>query len=366
MNSDGYSEFKKTLEANGLTLHPALERKNVGGVWGMYATAPIACGTVLARCPRSALITLGDTVYPEGTSVSAKNIHRLTRLRQTSAEPLHQCFSQMFEPLEQLRDYSTYFCDEAELRALWELSPASADLVGYDQVRKRALVNAIRSFDSELDENLLLETMLNYTSRAVGDVGIVPMLDLFNHSDTHGRMFIIGEDRIEVQAHVDIAAGEQAFISYGRLDVLDHAVSYNYFDPSNESFLRFGRRETFPLNDVGRQLQNRLSQHYKTKEDDLLKRPLFYFADDRLLLSAKGPTQALMQFFIDFGMRANENRPPQQIMAETMMAWLDALSKNNHVGKHKSNPLPKRLERFYAVLQREQEIVNAARRWLTS
>jgi hypothetical protein len=367
MNEPEFSSYRQALEMVGISLHPALARMRRQGLWGMYATRTIARGDVLARCPFEALIPHDDARYPAGTSLSAKRIHTAARARQEGRSNRYHLYFELFETLAAMRDYSSYFCTAEQLQLLSSMSPLLADAIARDNLSKRTLATSIAAFDPGLDPDLITETMLNYASRGVGDAGFVPLLECFNHSGVNGAYILSRDGWVTLSARVDLAEGEQAFISYGDLDLLDHAIFYNYFDPGNDHLLRFGRREVFPIDaPAGLALHQRLSSRYPLGILELAGKRVLVFKDGRLLLSARGPSQAMMQFFVDFGVRSNEYRSARQIACETLSGWLDALTRHNRVEQFPNNPLPAGLSRFYPVLKKELELAAKARDWLAA
>lgn len=367
MSTSAYAEHLKQAVQHGLEISPKLERRQVSGVWGMYAKDEIAQGELLARIPKSALLQPDARAYGPQVSPSVRMIHTAAKEQQKgSASPFAYLFD-MHETLAQMKGYSTFFYGEAEIAQLRKLSPHLADVISHENMRWQSVVKALLEFDKTLDKDCVIATLLNFSSRGMGNSGFVPVLDCFNHSSERGSFINGAGDEVKYVARVPYKPDEQVYAFYGWLDLYDHAIYYNYYDPTDEHYLRFGCREFTPLIDESAQQGYRLlSQRYATQVTSMKGRKFFYFKEDDALSGAKGPTPKLQQLLMDYGVRANESRTAKAVLTDTMRAWLDALDRGNHVEQCKRKDLPQSMRRFHDVLSKEQQLVRQARQWLAS
>jgi hypothetical protein len=367
MSASAYAEHLKQALRHGLEINPKLERRQVNGVWGMYATGAIAQGELLARFPKRSLLQPDDMAYGPQVSPSVRMIHTAAREAQKGAASPFAYLFDLHESLEQMQGYSTFFYGEAELAQLRELSPHLVDVIAHENMRWRAVVTALMEFDDALDEDVVITTLLNFSSRGMGSSGFVPVLDCLNHSCAKGSFIDARGDEVKYVARVAYPAGEQVYVFYGWLDLYDHAIFYNYYDSGDEHYLRFGRREFISLqHEQAKQAYRYLSKKYATQLLNMGQHQFFCFKEDDALSGAMGPTPRLQQLLVDYGMRANESRTARGVMADTLRAWLDALERGNCVEQNRRKDLPQSMRRFHDVLSKEKQLVRQARQWLAS
>lgn len=367
MSASAFDEHLKQAVRQGLEINPNLERRQVGGVWGMYATADIAVGELLARFPKRSLLQPQAKSYGPHVSPSVRMIHTAAQeMQKGAASPFAYLFD-LHESLVQMQQYSTFFYGEAELAQLRALSPHLADVIVQENLRWQSVLKALLEFDATLDEATVITTLLNFSSRGIGRSGFVPVLDCFNHSCSKGSFIDDAGDAVKYVARVSYQPGEQVYVFYGWLDLYDHAIHYNYFDPSDQHFIRFGCREFVPLlNEQLRALYQHFSQKYPTRLLNAGRQQLFQFHDPELLLGELGPTPKLQQFLVDYGVQPNESRTARAVMTDTLRIWLDALERGNRIDASKSIVLPASLRRFEGVLRKEKQLIAQTRAWLAS
>lgn len=368
MSASAYAKHLEQSVQRGLEINSKLERRQVSGVWGMYARASIVEGELLVRLPKSALLQPDPAAYgAQLVSASVQMIHAAAREAQQGPVSSFAYLFDLHEPLEQLKQYSIYFYGEDELNILRKLSPHLADVVWHEKLRLHAVVKGILFLDPALSESVVIATLLNFFSRAMGNNGFVPVLDCFNHSTAKGSFIDDRDGDTKYLARVAYAPDEQVYGFYGGLDLYDHAINYNYYDPADDHVLRFGRREFIPLlNESAKQIYQRFAQQYGTQLVQVGRQQFFCFKDADALLGAAGPAPRLQQLLVDYGVRANDARQPRQILKDTLSAWLDALDQGNRVDLFKTNPLPASSGRFYDVLKKEKALIALGRQWLLS
>lgn len=367
MNASLYAEHLKQAIHHGLEINPKLERRQVNGVWGMYATEDIAQGELIARFPESALLKPDANAYGEQFSSSVRMIHAAAKERQKGAVSPFAYLFDLHESLAQMKGYSTFFYGEAELAQIRSMSSHLADVIVHENQRWRAVIQVLLEFDGSLDEDTVTTTLLNFSSRGIGTDGFVPVLDCFNHSSARGSFIGGAKGYVTYLARVAYPAGEQVYVFYGWRDLYDHAIFYNYYDAADEHFLRFGRREFISLQSEQAQNAYRyFSQKYGTQTATFGQQPFFCFKDDDARLAADGPTPRLQQLLADYGRLANDSRTARAVMLDTLSSWLDGLDRGNHVEQCKRKDLPQPMRRFHDVLNKEKQLVRQARQWLAS
>src|SRR3990167_5715772 len=137
MSTSAYAEHLKQAMQHGLEINPKLERRQVSGVWGMYATEAIAQGELLARFPKSGLLQPDASAYSAQVSPSVRMIHTAAKeVQKGAASPFAYLFD-LHEPLEQMKQYSTFFYGTAELAQMRSMSSHLADVVVHKNLRWR-------------------------------------------------------------------------------------------------------------------------------------------------------------------------------------------------------------------------------------
>lgn len=363
MSQDIFQAQLEWANERGLFLHSSLTRKSVKGVYGMYADAPIKKNTLLASFPVNKLLTSKKHPFKEETeNVGLNWIHAAA---QEISSPNSNRFNGIFagfEKLEDMRNYSSYFCTEDELLLLKNMNPMLFRWVLDAKRKADETIQKIQAFDSSLDEDLLLTIYLNYRSRAFHPEGIVPVLDQFNHSDLHGQPNTLENGKLTVYANKDCIEGEQVFISYGPKDLYSHAVHYNYFDPNGLHLVEFGRKNIQSVQNENDQiLLTHLKKFFKVSEFNNQGQKVFFVSDPSVLLIDKSPSQGLVTYLREScRVRLGANATEQDLMraaAEFFVFLIDRQLQMNQVHRIKESSIPSRLKRFYHLLNKEREML---------
>jgi len=336
----------------GMTLNEGLDRRCVDGVWGMFANRPITEGEILASCPKSALIHPNPDAYPPGTSRSVMNIHAAAKrfMAHSGSTPSH--FT-LFESLEHLKSHSVFFLDEKELARIGEASADLCRAITAQNTKNRKIIEALSVFDPSLPVECLTLMTLNYSSRAFGNDGFVPLVECFNHSTQQGELIDSSGDAIVLRAKSHIEAGNQAYISYGLLDLFTHAVHYDYYDPADSHILRFDKRFYFPVLQRS-DMALASSLPWRVNQEVIHGMPVYTVSDHEAYLSMDGPSPTVVDILgaIVNG-RAHSSTNPKTELLTQLKRMLDA----NHVDSFARKYFPKSARRFHAVLRKEKELL---------
>lgn len=372
MDTDAYLRQKEWALARGLFLHPALERKQVNGVYGMYAISSIPANTVVAsfpvdQLPKSKKPQAGrKSVYgAELENVDMSYIHLLSKELLKRESSSYSGIFDGFEKLDDLRSYSVAFISESELHLLKSFSPTAYTWVSNANQKSQMIVDAITKLDPALPRDAVLTVLLNYQSRSFRDVGIVPVLDQFNHSDRLGNENFVENGRMCVQTSVQHNPGDQVFITYGRKDLLMHAIHYNYFDPHGTHFIQPMRRIFVPVVNPAFQ---RLAKKYELQTLSNRGQALYFLDDNKALMTEITPTPHLLAYMTDV-IRFEQNNPVPTMhltgpVLQSYMQLLDMLASNNLRHTVQRSNLPSRLHRFHDLLAKEEQMIQANRKWV--
>ncbi|KZX77508.1 hypothetical protein A3715_01765 [Oleiphilus sp. HI0009] len=241
MNYEQYLSMRSQAEAVGMTLHPNIERRCVDGVYGMYASGPIAKNEIFASLPQSALMPMDiDFDYPFELTNQLKTIHVIARRMSGLAEPWF--YTDSFYPLSFFKEHNVYYCTNEELETLKRGSPLLYKFALAEKKSIARMVDGLLELDPQLDADTLAQVALNYRYRAWGEFGFLPVLDMFNHSDKKGRLLSTKKQNFSFLAGKDYKPGDQIWISYGAKDMYLHAINYGYFDPDADHAIDLGFR----------------------------------------------------------------------------------------------------------------------------
>jgi len=365
---DAYQAVLEWALGKGLFLQNDLERKCVDGLYGMYATAPISGKTLLASLPTSALLVSSDQAITENVGgVSLNWIYAAAKELSNIEGSEYSGMFAGFESLEAMRDYSIYFSSHDELKSLQSMHPMLFRWVNEAKRRADAILNTLHEHDPTIDESIYLNVYLNYRSRAFHPHGIVPVVDMFNHSDRLGQQITLENNKLCIHAQQDYAPGDQVFINYGPKDLYTHAIDYNYFDPKGTHFIELGRKTVQGLqNDTDAAVLAHLKTIFEVTEFESQGQRGFFVSDPRTLIVEDKPTQGLLALLKEtcrarFGQPSNEQELTQQA-AQYYLFLLDQQLQMNRIDQIDRMALPSRLHRFYAMLEKEKTMLEANRR----
>ncbi len=365
--------YQATLERarqDGLQLHPALQRRQVDGVFGMYAHAPIAQGAVLARFPKQRVLPVSTAyAYPPEMADDVRYAHTVIHaLREGEASPFWHFFSGL-ETLTDMQSYSVYFYDEQTLEFTGKASPLlRARIEQFNQFISDAAA-ALARFDSEIGHDEAVFVLLNMQSRTWGKGGFLPIMDLFNHSDQLGLDRLEDNSSFYFKAKQDYAPGAQVFIRYSIKDMYQHAICYNYFDPSDRHYLNFGSRfvQTARTPFERAVLQHCAAKHpLKVMQDGAVLR--YQLINREANFSESGPTEALLAYLRDNCLQSLEELLQQRCQDTSLYGRigesLRALAEMNRVQALQLEQCPPSFARFFHLLQKERTIIDANQAWL--
>lgn len=371
MNSDAYLRQRQWASERGLFLDKAIERKQVNGVFGMYTSRDIPANTVVASFPVKNLLKPQKLVKfaPEHDNDDLNYVLAASRELAKGDQSRFTGIFDGFELLEDMRSYSTTFITEPELQLLKSFHPTAYTwIVGANQ-NSQKVVDAILAQDPTLTRETILTVYLNHKSRSVRNIGTVPVLDQFNHSDRHGNPKTVQDGRVCVRTKVDYAAGDQVFITYGRKDLLQHAIHYNYFDPNGTHFIEPARRIFAPVSDQPEQgSYGKLRQKYPLQLVPHQGNNFYFLDDHNALMTECAPTPYLLDYLIDM-IRTGQTQPVPTLnllgsVLRSYLHLLDMLATNNRRSAVQRSDLPPRLHRFHDLLAKEEQMIHANRNWV--
>lgn len=370
MSQDNFLKAVDWAKARGLFLHPGLERKSVNGVFGMYATSPIAANTLLASFPIDKLLELSNKPFKEDAEDVGLNWIYTAALEIKNGSKTYSGIFSGFESLDKMRNYSSYFCSNDELTLLQKMSPTLLRWVLDAKRKADDSINKIQAYDPSLDKELLLTIYLNYRSRAFHPLGIVPVLDQFNHSDQFGQENTLKDGKLIIYAKKDCEIGEQVFISYGLKDLYSHAIHYNYYDPNALHLVEFGKKTLQSIqNEQDQALLNHLKTIFKVREFTSQGKKGFFVSDPSVLLINNAPSQGLVTYLKEScRVRIGAQAAEQDLMraaAELFVFLIDRQLQTNQVHLVQESSVPERLKRFYFLLNKEKEMLLANRAEIT-
>lgn len=353
----------------GLTLNSHVERKEVKGVYGMYATEPLTKGTTVASLPLDALLPCEDeSIYPDN---STKWTHLAAQQLSMGDNAPYKSHVMMFESLQDYRNHSAYFFSSDEASLLREMSPLLFQaFLDYRHLIDKT-ISSIQKIDPELSHDDILQASLNTASRCWDDFGFLPIMDLFNHSDTQGVTLTKQEEsgRISFILPRDYERGEQIWLSYGRSDIYAHLLNFNYFDPASEHFIDYATRAVQLIdNPVKLQLAEYISQHFAAKiiEREGIKR--LFILEKGLFFFEHAPSKKLLDFFSKTGFTTNQEFSNKQCSPYSAClsigATLDSFLSANKVDQFKLTNLPPKMHRFHKALKKERRILEQNKTWV--
>lgn len=345
----------------GLYLNPRLERKCVDGVYGMYATGVIQGGETLASFPVSQLIKPDDSLYPQGTSDSAKLIHSAAKEFVKGEGTEFDYFFSLFDSLDEIQEYSSYFASAEDLSTFNKLGEGLCREIQSQNEKNHQLIQALYEFDPSIDLDVYTGMTLNFNSRAVGNNGFVPIIDCFNHSDEKGANIESLGEVVSLKAKIDYKAREQVYTSYGTLDLLTHAINYNYFDNKNLHFIQFHKRFRFMAKSAKEiAMLKHLASRFKLSIQTLPQGYLYSFQGMDAFFSETRPSEQLIEIAETIAQYAPFAGGPKKILS----GFLKQLASENTVESCSKKILPKRYSRFYRLLQKEKQMLHANQNWV--
>ena len=355
--------------AHGLFLHPSIERREVNGIYGMYATADIPKETLLASFPCDQLID--STKGPFGDSEDARALNWL-HAAACELGNKNTTFNGViagFESLAELKRYSYYFFNEDDLATLNDMHPVLCMWVREAKQQADHIIDIVAKAEPSCSKEDIVCTYLNMRSRAFHPFGVVPVLDQFNHSDLLGQSDKFSDGKLCVHAKVDYQAGAQLFISYGAKDLYDHAIHYNYFDQGGPHFINFGKKAVHSAEGaVGQKVLAHIKRFFPVNELDIAGQKAFNLNAPLILLIEDSPSVDLVKALTEIS-RVRINKPAQETEVKAFAidyfrTLLDDQLKLNQVDQVDESTVPDKLLRFYHLLKKEKAMLMANRQKL--
>jgi len=372
MNNKKFKEQLMLAGKRGLELDSRVERKTVNGLPGMFAKEHIPSGTIIASYPHASQIPLlENTPYPENTSFTFKYIHATSRELSKGPSSKHYDILMSLESMTELRDHCCYFYNEKDLELIKKLNSTLARNITESNHKVKIRVDAIKKLDPKLDENIIVRVILNILSRAYGGFGFAAVLDAFNHSDTKGSLVegITGDKEfISIESKRDHERGDQVFISYDTKDMYAHAISYNYFDPNGQHFIDYGARFIQTANtQIEKQVFQHTAKKYKLSAKEFNGFIQYSAKDQQLFMLENEPSEKLLDFISSNCIQSEQELRSGECTSASFNAKfqkiIDTMLADNHVDEFAPTDIPKKLHRFYYLLQKEKQMLISNQAW---
>jgi hypothetical protein len=364
-----YEECLALSKEHGLYLDDRIERKQENGLYGMYATAKIPKGTLIVSFPKSSLLPeVNDESYTNPNVV--KWTHSIARELQKGKDSSYQAHTAMLETLDELKQHSLYFFPQEERQTLSQMSLFLGHAIEDYFAKVEGTIQAIKEVDPELEEDHIIQAVLNSISRAWGDYGLLPVVDLFNHSETKGVILEEVEDntRVGLTIKQDYEVGQQVWLSYGRKDIFSHATDYNYFDSSNNHIIDYGARAGHILDNPQKiELAEFIAKHYQVSILEKSGQKHLTIKEQGLHIFEEGPSEKLFGYFLKTGFTTlaefKQKTCSPLSACLTYSGVIEAFLAANHVDQFKLTKLPPRLRRFHQALKKEKKMLLANKKW---
>lgn len=369
MKIEDYTQLKEWAEKLGYKLSPSVEYKVVDGVGGMYAKNDINEYDVLYSGPGS---VKAEWVGNNLTLDYLSDVIREYKLGTESE--IHQMFS-AFETIEFFKEYSIYFVTDSELETLQQISQSAWV---YAQEYRNNLKNQFEwlrgKFGNDVTDDDIIYILLNSESRAWGDGGFNPILDLFNHSSRKGnaRMRVGSENRFVLGARTSYKKGEQIYDSYGQSDIYHYCAAYNFFDPSDYHCSNIVCRLDIAAESEVQKLQlSEMKKSFNVVERDINGVPKYKIINRDIFITENGPNRNMVKV-MDIISKNDVNtfdEPVRMDNYETSFLvaftdWLNLVeSTTNPMSVDKSKITP-RLESWYNAAIKELDLIKINRSWL--
>ena len=371
MKAIDYEKCLNWAEGNGLDMDSRIERKQVNGVYGMYAKAAIPKGSVLTSIPQDRLIPIREDInYPEHLPDALKRLHSSAIEIEKGAESDYEGCVSALEDYDALQAHSFYFFSEEELRFIEALNPVLFQLVMQAKFAAKGLKQQIRSIDPSLSEEVLTQVALNSFSRSWGNSGFIPVLDLFNHSDKKGlTLKMLVNNKIGHVSGVDYQAGEQIFVSYSRKDMINQTILFNYFDPNDIHFIDYSARAVqVASTPFQRKLFNLVASQYRMQQQEGNGVRHYRLLPQNLFFTDEGSSLKLLEYFqlssIQTEQELQMRRATKASILNNILSSIDALLHVNNVADIKQSEVPEKLQHFYAMQVKERGMLLENRAWV--
>jgi len=427
MNSDNsyYDQLLSWFKLNGGYLHPSLERRsNQNGIFGIYATGPISPNKELIRIPDNLIIshaTISREMPPEWAD-QTKVIYNLLLQKQLGPESFYQPIFKCLPTMNEFKNYHPFFISSEEKARLKTLDVSYEMLQeSYEQgfketetaiqtEQEKLVANGSLTVDQTLTSEEILWGFFVYKTRAWGD-GIIPIMDMFNHSNQSGSMKTTilepitdstttpdgstspdstspdDSPKIPTKLHtlvskIDYYPGDQVYDSYGSKDNIRLAYDYGFQDPENLDlvipfFVNFTGRTPLHYGIARRLIERGMKATIKEDQSIYCFYQNYYLENDkRGLVNAftdQGVTTELVKLFQTFAinnyseLEIGQGQLTQAL--KLLKIYLDDMLKNTPSGDQIKTELDRSdLSAGYRVclltLQRRIKILEKSREWI--
>jgi len=372
MNTPKFEEQLQWITDQGLELDSRIERRKVNGIYGMYATSPIPIGTVLVKLPENVRIPVSkDIKYPDSFPFQSKYAHSAAIQMNKGKSSKYHGFFLNLETLDELKTNSCFFYDEAELDVIKQMNMMLFNSMMSFNNEIRSAVNQIIEFDPSTDKDSLHRILLNLSSRGWGNVGFLPIFELFNHCDLKGitlRDLSEGKERGYI-ARINYEAGEQVWVSYQKRDMYKFAIAYNYFDPTGSHFIDLGSRVVQQAKtDFEKLVFQHTSKHHRLSYQNTNGVINYQLNEPGVFFLEGAPNLKLINYVRDNCFQSLDELKTGVCSSASfdkkILEFIDYLIHMNNVDNFQLSDIPDNLHRHYFMLKKEMSILNANKKWV--
>lgn len=369
MKISDYNKLKDWAEKRGYMINPSIEYKIVDGIGGMYAKDDINQYDVLYSGPGS--------VKSDWTGRNLSLDYLLDIIKEYKLgdkSEIHQMFK-AFETIEFFKKYSIYFATDSEFETLQQISQSAWV---YAREYTDFLTNQFEwlrgKLDSDVTDDDILYILLNSESRAWGDGGFNPILDLFNHSSRKGnaRMMVNDKHQFVLGARTSYKKGEQIYDSYGHNDIYHFCAAYNFFDPSDYHCSNIVARLDIGAESKIQKLQlSEIKKSFNVVEKNVDGVSKYKILNKDLFLTEDGPNRNMVKVIdtisktdvntFDEPVRMNDYQTSFLVVFNEWLKLIESTTNPMSVDKSKITP---RLESWYNAALKELDLIKINRSWL--
>src|SRR3990172_4119593 len=242
-----FDNLVKWFRHAGGYLNESLERRpNQNGIYGFYAMKPIAPEQVLVKVPDQLVIGPDVNSGLPNWNKMVKIIYNVAVEKRKGPDSFFELAFKVLPTLENYREYHPFFMSAEEQAGLEKIYDHSRLFKQSYQSELTSIIDLIQKFQGDwvFSDAEITWAYFVYKTRAWGD-GVIPVLDMFNHSNNLGAMKInktepvMGPDgQPDTKYHlivsrVDYYPGDQVYLSYGNKDNFRLAYDYGFQDPNN-------------------------------------------------------------------------------------------------------------------------------------
>ncbi len=370
MNETEFSSYVTWAAKGGIRLNPSLERRCVNGVYGLYAKQPITKNDILvATASKIKKPKVRTFRYPKNLDPQMKAVHAYANEYSKGENSEFALQLRSFADYDTLKQSSVYYFTDDELRQVEALSPLLHQRVVAYRQRCDKFIHYLCQLDPALDRSHLEVVFLNYVSRAFRGRGLVPLFDLFNHSDEQGMPIDESGAVIRFKAGRTYQPGEQVFIHYGKKDLYDHAIDYGYFDPEGRHFIDVSQRiAQVATSDLAKRAVAKAAQKLAIKTEQKDGALYYNIATPNAFIEETQPSPIIIEFIqrtcFQTEMELMADKCRHASFEQGMNQLLEGLLSYNRVEACALTDIPPKLHYLYHMLEKERKILIANKSWL--